>query len=215
MRQTTLDPMFSREHPEVASLLRLVYDEVFQGPPPAAWIQIEYREGQGSSNRWYLLENGARLSSSDKYRITLRAPDPVYFYVFQIDTHGQVEWVFPENSYSRYSTGANPVSADKTVKVPEGETTMFFLDDRTGVEHIYVVATAKRWTTLENKLAALCRRLGTSASRGGVVDAPFGLKLRGIGGIASDSGDDSRPVSGLQGVLAEEVWFYHVQPKAD
>ena len=107
--------------------------------------------------------------------------------MLQIDTRGQVDWAFPKNSLCEYSTGSNPVPANTTVKVPEGEGAMFFLDDHAGIEHVYVVATTKQWNALEAQLADLSRSHGANAAAGAWVDTPLGLSLRGIGGITSDN----------------------------
>lgn len=211
--RNTLNPMVAREHPDVADLLLLVYDEVLHGSSPAAWMQVEKREKAESTQRWRPLENGSRLSSADRYRIILRAPEQTYFYVFQIDTRGQVDWAFPKNSASEHSTGSNPVSPNTTVKVPEGETTMFFLDESTGMEHVYIVATRQRWKALETKLTDLIGKRGMNGAGTPGIETPMGLKLRGIGGIASDAVGSS-PVSGVRGVLAREIWFHHVESSA-
>jgi len=197
--------------PEIAGLLQLVYDETLDGSSPSAWIQIETAEHTGATTGWHPLTNGAYLSSGDRYRIVLRAPEQTYFYVFQIDTGGRVDWVFPQNSASRYSTGSNPVPANTTVKVPENKGMAFFLDENTGIEHVYVVATRQRWKSLEKKLAGMSRNGASSDTAETQVDAPIGLRLRGIGGFApDDSGSPS--TMGIRGVLAKEVWFHHVNP---
>ena len=208
-----IGPSVTVEHPEFANLLRLVYDEVLQGSSPAAWIQVEQGEEAESAQRWGPLKNGARLSSGGRYRIMLSAPEQAFFYVFQIDTRGQVDWVFPKNAFCTYSTGSNPVPPNTTVKVPEGKATVFFLDEYTGIEHVYVVATTQRWETLETQLEDLSRSHGTNTAAATRVDTPLGLGFRGVGGITSDNADGSVPISGRQGILAKEVWFYHVEPK--
>ena len=213
--KTPFDSQFLGAHPRIADLLGFLYDEELEGSSPAAWIQVETRGDSGSTRPWRALANGSRLSSDDRYRILLRAPENTHFYVFQIDSRGQIDWAFPKNSVSAHSTGSNPAPANTTVKVPEGEGAMFFLDERTGVEHLYAVATRLRWNALESKLAELSSDQEHNVADALRVDAPIDLKLRGIGGIASDDDTGESLDTGIQGVLAKETWFHHVEPNAD
>jgi hypothetical protein len=142
-------------------------------------------------------------------------PEQTCFYVFQIDSRGQVDWVFPKNSSSPYSSGSNPVPPNTTIKVPEGNDAAFFLDDHNGIEHLYVVATRHQWIALEAKLAGTSRAIAARSDESTSVEAPIGLGFRGIGGIASDDSTDSPPATGIQGVLAKEIWFHHVEPLAN
>jgi serine/threonine protein kinase len=206
----TLD--FRRKHPQIADLLGFVYNEDLEASTPAAWIQIEKREKAESIQQWRHIKNGSRLSSAERYRIRMRAPDQMFFYVFQIDTRGTVDWVFPKNSSSEYSTGTNPVPADMTVKVPDGKGNMFLLDDRAGVEHVYVVATRQRWNALESTLADLGRGHQHNVAKARRVEAPIDLKLRGIGGIVSEEATEESLDTGIRGVLVKEIWFHHVEP---
>jgi serine/threonine protein kinase len=210
--KNALDPAIVRKHPKIAELLNLVYSEALEGSSPTAWIQVEARQKAESTVRWNRLENGSRLSSADRYRVVFRAPEETYVYVLQIDTRGHVDWAFPQNSVSRYSSGSNPIPPNTTVTVPGGQGTTFFLDEKLGIEHVYVVVTSQRWQALEDKLADMIGNRVAEGTTAMQVETPMGLSLRGIGGIALEDDTASPSVTGLRGVLAEEVWFYHVAP---
>ncbi len=208
---TSLDPTVARDHPAVADLLTLVYNETLEGKSPTAWSQIERKAA--ATDQWRHLENGSSLSSDDRYRVLFRSPEEAYFYVVQIDTQGHVDWAFPTNPGSRHSSGSNPVPPNTTIKVPEGQETAFFLDDSSGLEHLYIIVTHKRWQALESKLAHLLDTRLQQATVASQFQKPLGLELRGIGGIAVESESTSPPDTGVQGVLAKEVWFHHVPPQ--
>jgi serine/threonine protein kinase len=210
-----LDSNFIQKHPKIAALLELVYDENMEGSSPTAWVQVEKQDTAGTDNLWRPIENGSHLSAQDRYRIRFWTPDESYFYVFQVDTRGQVYWVFPENPVCRFSTGANPVSSNTIVNVPAGDGTSFFLDENTGVEHIYVVATSQRWESLETKLTAICHIQEVDPIRPIQVDEPIGASLRGIGGITSNAIDQPEDLTGVRGVLAHEVWFFNVETRSE
>jgi hypothetical protein len=54
----------------------------------------------------------------DDYCIMARAPGSGYLYVFQQDTAGRIQWLFPSNDTTKYSSGTNPVLAQQTLTIP-------------------------------------------------------------------------------------------------
>ena len=200
---------------EVETVLQLAYAAKLQEPAPSAAIEVVVRPA--GRETWRQLRNGEELSNLDKYRICFSPEAPAHFYVFQIDTTGKLDWLFPKNRFE-YSFGWNPVPAGATTQVP-GDARAFFLDRNVGVEHLYIVATRDRWDALE---AAL---LTASSSSGGTrISSPFRLTTRGVRGVAetlpvSDSpgappSEPKRLTRGKFGVLVEECWFSHVAPPA-
>lgn len=135
-----------------------------------------------------------------------------YLYVFQIDSSGQVAWFFPRNA-SSISFGSNPVVANKVIQIPppnaENQTEAFFLDEQTGIEHVYAVLCAKRWPELESVLAksiasdALGERSSTNVLPP-TIEKPFSLaslanKTRGVGGkVIVESPVDARRLKLVQ-----------------
>jgi hypothetical protein len=127
-----------------------------------------------------VLNDGDALKSIvDGYILLIQPRTSGYLYVFQVDSAGKLDWVFPKNAASAASTGSNPVPADQVVQIPSGDTPeVLFLDENQGVERIYVVLSASRWDELERRLAAAQAVPMPSESRG--LDANF--KNRGVGG---------------------------------
>jgi hypothetical protein len=131
----------------------------------------------------------------DDYLLVARALSEGYLYVFQVDALGKKQWLFPKNENFQFSSGANPVKPSQSLQIPSAAKKAFFLDDNTGIEHIYVVFSANRWPELE---AALSRPLpsapvGTAVA---VVEVPNGLQSRGVGGThdnAAPAKMDSSP----------------------
>ena len=165
-----------------------------------------------------------------------RALSDGYLYIFQVDSSGKSEWLFPRNNQSRFSTGLNPLVARQTVQIPSADRSEFlFLDNTTGVEHIYAVFSAARWPELEEALSKPEALAPSSASiLGATVQEPNGLRVRGVGGtrISAKTSDvevkssvervqqgttfalpfTSRPLEASGSYLVEERWFKHVAP---
>ena len=197
-------------------------------PRPEAALQVLARPKGAKS--FTPVANGARLTSlDDDYFIAVTMLSKGYLYVFQVDTAGRCEWLFPKNAFSSFSSGENPVGAGTIVQVPPPETnTVLYLDENPGVEHVYAAVSAHRWRELEAALG----QSATSVSAGGDdsaaahrVTRPLGLRTRGIGGTrAKETRIDFRrvvdgrpvtvsllnePVAAVGGSLVVERWFHH------
>jgi serine/threonine protein kinase len=204
---------------EVENALRLAYSAERQEAAPAAAAAIMVQRGVKATAPWRPLVEGETMSSADKYRIVFQPEEAAYFYIFQIDNTGKLDWLFPRNSSSPYSMGANPVPAGVWTELPDGGTT-FYLDENLGVEHIYIVATHSRWNDLEAALAKASKSRAAKAS----IQYAFNLQTRGVGGTRLiDSPPSPRTetsptnvrqlIKGQAGVLVIERWFQHVSPR--
>jgi len=202
---------------EVAKVLKLVFTQKIDGQTPSAALGIMVQKGGGSAP-WKNLDDGDTLDSLDNYRIVVQTETPSFLYVFQIDSSGKLDWLFPENSSSQYSSGNNPVKSGIWQQLPS-EKEAFRLDDNIGIEHIYTVVTTIRWVELEQFLQK------ASKAKPVKISAPLGLKTRGVGGarvvnlppdITPDSSKDIQSIlTGKDGVLIKERWFYHSKSKVD
>ncbi len=211
-------------------------------PPPSSAaaapprLQLEIAAKRHGDTNFTTLEDGAILASEiDLYVIVARPLSPGYLYMFQVDSAGKLQWLFPQNPASSFSSGSNPVLAQHIVKVPAASHERLYLDHNTGIEHVYAVFSATRWPALEQ---ALANPAPISPSRGSKVlpasvQEPNGLKLRGVGGtrvndaisdaeaVALEQIDQGQkyklPLSSLVleasgSPLAVERWFRHVDP---
>src|SRR5262249_23325999 len=153
-------PGWARELP-AAPVLRLVYGD----HPPAPLtenLELElnlFRYRNGAAEREPLAE-GASLSSADLYRLPVRPAQAGPLYVFQVDTFGKLNVLFPKLPGSRFSTGENPVRATHLVNVPQSG--KLRVDANLGVEHLFVVFSPVRWPNLEDLLALSETKLDTA-----------------------------------------------------
>jgi len=201
---------------DVADALEVAYTAKLHGSDPAASVQILVQPGARADAPWIPLGNGDAMSSADNYRLLFMSEEPAYFYVFQVDSRGKLDWLFPKNDEVLYSSGANPVKPNQWVRLPEGEYG-FQLDDTVGIEHIYVVATSKPWEPLEGALAK-------ASSGGGVnekIESAFSLRTRGVAQVRKTApelppemeasrSEVQKLIRGEDGVLVVERWFRHV-----
>src|SRR5262249_15943108 len=144
---------------------------------------------------------------------------PGYLYVFQVDSSGKKEWLFPKNE-SSFSSGSNPVQAGEVIQIPPPELERaFYLDETPGIEQIYAVLSASPSQKLEQVLSKNMPQFA------GKVQKPKALGLRGIGGMHSaeplrvDRIEDGQTIplsmtASLQEAdgpfLVSERWFTHV-----
>jgi hypothetical protein len=181
-----------------------------------------------NETKFSFIQDGDSLASGvDDYCIVGRAVSDGYLYVFQVDSCGKAEWLFPSNKQSKFSAGSNPLNADQSFQIPSAESEGFlYLDENPGVEHIYAIFSASRWTELE---AALTKAEPTVL--GTTIQKPNGLGLRGVGGIRVSPGlgaaapiefkhqGESVALPLLVGALEStnhylvtERWFGHIAP---
>jgi hypothetical protein len=140
-----------------ADILSIAYTDA----PPAApapltppKFQFAILAKRHNETAFTLLNDGETLASKvDLYVIIVRPLSAGFLYVFQVDTLGRNEWLFPRNVSSQYSTGANPVGLGQVIQIPPPEKGELYLDATTGVEHVYAVLAATRWPELETALS--------------------------------------------------------------
>jgi hypothetical protein len=202
---------------DVEKFLQTAYTSRIADVAPAAAIAVMVQGKEGSGVAWQFLQNGQILSSEDNYRIMFYPESEAYFYIIQIDSTGKLDWLYPENDITKFSTGKNPSRAKVWTYVP-GESLSFHLDKNSGIEHLYIVATKNQWKEIEE----LIRRGVMRKSQDMPVQKQFGLKTRGVAGIREISVPSSMTInsdqkflqqliSGKDGILVYEVWFRHVE----
>src|SRR5262249_47877725 len=148
--------------------------------------------------KFQILNDGDSLASEvDDYCVVCRALSDGFLYIFQIDSSGKSEWLFPRNDLSKYSAGSNPLVMGQTIQVPSAEKDGFlYLDRNPGVEHVYAVFSVTRWTELEAELA---KTSASSAATPISIKEPIGLGVRGVGGIRVDANaTNSNNISPIQ-----------------
>ena len=153
--------------------------------PELGFDVVALRAGTSAFDR---LPDGAELASEvDDYLIVATPFTDGYLYVFQLDAAGRVQWLFPANDTSPFSSGRDPVRAGSTVTVPEVSTVTvpggsggrLYLDTTEGIESVYAVLSATPWPDLEAALRAVALPVdGSVAPRQELLSGS-----RGVGGI--------------------------------
>ena len=184
-----------------------------------------------------VLRDGETLRSRvDHYRVGALPETDGYLYLFQVDSNGRVDWIFPKQSDSPHSSGSNPVRADQKIVLPVASE--FYLDATPGVEHLYAVFSSEPLPNLERAVAIACRDSAKSITlsanvqpTAGKIQEPNRFGLRGVGGSdpspagaellerlfgganveASSwkSDEDGRLFAATNSILVVERWFYH------
>lgn len=186
---------------------------------PSPRLQIDVLARRAGEKTFSPLKDGDALASEvDSYLVVLRPLTKGYLYVFQVDSVGKKDWLFPENPASPFSSGANPVEPGKVVQVPDAKTSrVLFLDRTTGVEHLYVVFSARRWPNLEKTLAPSAPP--PAGHPGGpalalAVRSPNALRCRGVGGARVEaSASDVAKAFLVKRVDGGQTWSLPVSPK--
>jgi hypothetical protein len=204
----------------VKAALELAYTKELSGATPKAEVRLFGQSGRGARASWRLLPNGAALTSSDGYRVVVRPGGAGYLYVFQVDSRGKLDLIFPRLPQARFSTGKNPVVAGAQVTLPD-ETHAFHLDQHLGVEQIYAVLVEQRWGALEQALAKASRVpprarpveapvMGHDRGIGSVVDVTLPAKTLTPSALPLSGEKVATLVTGTKGVLVVERWFNHI-----
>ena len=204
--------------PEVRAALSLAYTKEFSGGVPRAEVRLLAQSGRGHDVTWRPLPNGAALTSGDRYRVEVRPGSAGHLYVFQVDSRGKLDVIFPRLAEAQFSTGHNPVAEGGTITLPDEERA-FHLDDHLGVEQVYAVVTPARWQEIEAALV----RASRAAPRPRPVIAPVIGRDRGIAAVVEvapkapaqaarrpSGGKVVAMLTGTKGVLVVERWFNHV-----
>lgn len=169
------------------------------------------------------IEDGDRLTQEHNIKFSVRVNRTCHLYIISIDGSGWLEPLFPF-SKARLSSGqTNPVPGGVTLGFPAGSD-WFYLDEFTGVETLYFVASHEPREDLERILQKFVakERPAIDAESAASVPAPAVVK-RGFGGKrkgytmtvqSSDSAehrvDTSRFVSDLEAAgLVVTRWFHH------
>ncbi len=144
------------------------------------------------------LDEGGELASSvDDYCILVSPSTSGYLYVLQQDAAGQIQWLFPANDVSEFSSGSNPVAPGKVLTVPADREKVLFLDSTMGAETVVAAFSATPWLELESALRAEAKN----------------KKLRAPGAAKLNLLASNRGAGGMRRVPASTVNFASVESK--
>lgn len=200
-----------------AGVLGLIYSDAPPSPStefvkPQLQFEIKARR-KGETDFSPLKDGDALTSDVDEYSIEAHPLSAGYLYIFQVDASGKAQWIFPQNDSFSLSSGSNPVQAGQILQAPPTEAKAFYLDKIAGIEHIYVVFSAARWSQLEAALLQKPESLPSAGPGQATVQQPNNLQTRGIEGERpSELPASNEPLAATGPFLVIERWFKHVNP---
>jgi hypothetical protein len=118
-------------------------------------FKINYMYRSGGKGLFKPLTNGGTLHSGDYYKIIFTPIEDCYVYIFQLDSANKLFRLFPIQGFDNVTVNhANPVKAGQTYYIPSKHQS-FELDEQTGPETIYFVATRQDDVILEKQYQAM------------------------------------------------------------
>lgn len=114
-------------------------------------FSISYVYRAGGQGNFEPLRDGSVLHSGDHYKIIFTPTEDCYVYIFQIDSAQKIYQLFPmERLGEVVVNNFNPAQAGKAYHLPT-ESKSFMLDQQTGTETIYFLASRQRDVDLEEQ----------------------------------------------------------------
>ena len=107
-------------------------------------VAFVYSPTGRSSQR--LMQNGATLQTGDHYKIVIMPDKDCYMYLFQVDSAGRLYMLFPLDDLG--ITATNPVGDGEPYFLPGAEDS-FILDEQTGLEKIFLLASHQKDPVVE------------------------------------------------------------------
>jgi len=121
--------------------------------PGFQWAVFYYTE----DNNTHLInyDGSSVLQSDDQYRIYIRSLSTKYVYIYQMDTHGNGDWLFPRDE----SYISNPVKPGEYYLPHRSQ--VFVLDDNRGMEKISFLAADETVPELDDIISGQSSRTYT------------------------------------------------------
>ncbi len=158
-------------------------------------FQVSYRYWSENQGMFESFSDGAVLHSDDRYIIQFTPSEDSYVYIFQIDSNQGVYQLFPMESFKgKTLNNRNPVRAGVTYLLP-ARNNSFVLDNQTGREIIYFMASRQPDQTLERQYEVLSQaRQEQRASLVSQLQEQLtdSLKTRGLAKIVSNQPETVR-----------------------
>jgi len=114
-------------------------------------LQIEFHAFADTGGKVVSLQKGMTMKSGDYYGFAFKANQDCFVYIFQIDSSGAINQLFPMESYGKYSLqNRNPVAKGKQYIIPRNDL-WFYLDSKVGEEKIILIGSRTALTDLETQ----------------------------------------------------------------
>jgi hypothetical protein len=148
----------------------------------------------GGSQQAQSVADGETLTQNDNYKVTLQSNLPCYIYIAQLDSTGKLDPIFP----SQHAAGSNPVQPYTPYSVPEGNQ-WFFLDQNSGIETIYFIASRDRRSDIEEMFYTFQNTNPSLVQQQNVQMNTYYAMKRGIGGAREGGSREVQFQDGSQG----------------
>lgn len=115
------------------------------------YFKINYVYRPQGKGEFKVLKDGSTLQSGDHYKIIFTPNQDCYVYIFQVDSANMIYSLFPMEQFGKLTlNNVNPIKAGYTYYIPAEEKS-FVLDDQTGTERIYFLASFEQDLALEEE----------------------------------------------------------------
>ncbi len=169
-----------------------VYNQAPLEPVPAkadAFISLQanYVYRPKGDAELITINNGDTLHSGGYYKIAFIPDEDCCVYIFQADSSGQIFQLFPMTSFKGVAiNNFNPVKKGTTYIIP-ARNKSFVLDERKGMERIYLLASRNQNAELEYLYNELQNGNNQARFRSAQMKLKHHVsKMRGIKGVVSD-----------------------------
>ncbi|MDM8545979.1 DUF4384 domain-containing protein [Candidatus Venteria ishoeyi] len=131
---------------DVARLQRCIEPDLLN--PADFQVDYSYRQVKENYAQVYPLLDKAVLHVHDRFKIHLTSPQDAYVYLYLYDSHGEL------HDLMTLSKKSHAISRDQSITLPSAKTN-FTLDDQTGTETLYFLASRVPETALQAQYQAL------------------------------------------------------------
>lgn len=137
---------------------------------PGAAPRLQIRTERNVGGTIAVLGPDDTLTPTDGYRMTVTPSVDAWVYVFQIDSSGKIEKLFPN---PQFAPGANPVAGMRTLRIPDTANPWLALDDVAGRETIVALASHTPISDAEQRArASVVAEEPAQSERRGVLPQP-------------------------------------------
>lgn len=145
---------------------------------------IGQRKEPDGSYTEILVSEGSALRSGDNFQVHLETSRPAYVYILMYDSQGKAGQIYPDPKVNQ----SGSVEAGRKLVVPSRDF-WFWLDEHTGTETVYVLASEKPMTDIRGLLAQMEGGNDASQKRASQeIRQRIAVMQRGVGGITKGQG---------------------------
>lgn len=113
-------------------------------------VYLDFLTRPANGSKFHRFTDGDTLHSGDLYKIVLRPAQDGYVYIFQTDSSGNIQRIFPMASYGKLRlNNLNPIHGGTTYFLP-AEKKAFRLDHTRGKESIYMFSSRQPRPDIED-----------------------------------------------------------------